>query len=577
MTTPLMTPPPPPGTEITSADLEAWRNQIWGAFSGKRDWARRLDLTAIDDDTYAAVALQNEGSGGALDVYGSDDVIRLRVNDTGVILSSLLVTGNMTVGGTLGVTGHTTLTTLSTSGLATLNSAAVTTSLTVGTTLGVTGTSTLGAVNAGATSTTTLASSGLATLNSLSVTNNATVGGTLGVTGVATLSNNAIVGGTLSVTGATALTALLATGNVILGDADTDTHRVVGVTTFRNAAASATQLFVDAGNNRVIVGSGTAMTSDTTPNLQVVGRLYVGPDSANDLAVQIRRSAAATVGWSVGVTSAADLVFKDDADGERFRVGDASSTYQALVTGALGVTAGAAITGSLSAAGLIAGASSFAGSEELRVVGQTRLEGATEVTTGGLTVTAGGLVVSAGGAAITGNSSVTGTLVSSGTITANNGLVAAVSGILITSGGFTVSLGGANITGGLTVATGGITVSTTGVTLPSVDPPTANGLATAASLIKAFAFVTGGGGATLGDNYNIASVTRNGAGDFTVAWDRDFSGTGYSVVATLFDNGADLDVRVNGKAAGSADIHFRAAGVLTDPDGFSVWAAGTLS
>lgn len=75
-----------------------------------------------------------------------------------------VLTGNATVGGTLGVTGATTLS----------STAAITGNTTVGGTLGVTGAS---------------------TLDSAAVTNNATVGGTLGVTG------NSTIGGTLGVTG----------------------------------------------------------------------------------------------------------------------------------------------------------------------------------------------------------------------------------------------------------------------------------------------------------------------------------------------------------------------------------------
>jgi hypothetical protein len=139
-------------------------------------------------------------------------------------LDSLGVTNNATVGGTLGVTGATSLSTLTTSGLATLNSLGVTNNATVGGTLGVTG----------ATSLSTLTTSGLASLNSLGVTNNATVGGTLGVTGATSLStlttsglatlnslgvtNNATVGGTLGVTGLlTASNGLTVTsGNITL-------------------------------------------------------------------------------------------------------------------------------------------------------------------------------------------------------------------------------------------------------------------------------------------------------------------------------------------------------------------------
>ena len=93
-----------------------------------------------------------------------------------------VLTGNATVGGTLGVTGATTLS----------STAAITGNTTVGGTLGVTGAS---------------------TLDSAAVTNNATVGGTLGVTG------NSTIGGTLGVTGQI-------TGNItgaVTGNASTAT------------------------------------------------------------------------------------------------------------------------------------------------------------------------------------------------------------------------------------------------------------------------------------------------------------------------------------------------------------------
>ena len=86
------------------------------------------------------------------------------------------------MGGTLGVTGNTSLSTLSTSGAATLNSVGVTNNATVGGTLGVTGNTSLS----------TLSTSGAATLNSVGVTNNATVGGTLGVSGCDTASRSPV-------------------------------------------------------------------------------------------------------------------------------------------------------------------------------------------------------------------------------------------------------------------------------------------------------------------------------------------------------------------------------------------------
>lgn len=132
----------------------------------------------------------------------------LQVSDDGVLTTSgdlsvgndLATTAAATVGTTLDVTGASTLSTLSTSGLATLNSASVTQNAGIGGTLDVTGGTTLtslttsGAADlasasimdtldvAGATSLTTLSTSGLSTLNSLAVTTNASVGGTLDMT-----------------------------------------------------------------------------------------------------------------------------------------------------------------------------------------------------------------------------------------------------------------------------------------------------------------------------------------------------------------------------------------------------------
>lgn len=132
----------------------------------------------------------------------------LQVGDNGTVSSSsalnvgtdLHVAGASAVGATLTVTGATSLSTLGTSGLATLNSASVTQNAGIGGTLNVTGGTTLTSLTTtgaadldsatiaktldvdGATTLSTLSASGLATLHSLSVTNNASVGGTLDMT-----------------------------------------------------------------------------------------------------------------------------------------------------------------------------------------------------------------------------------------------------------------------------------------------------------------------------------------------------------------------------------------------------------
>jgi hypothetical protein len=116
-----------------------------------------------------------------------------------------------------------------------------------------------------------------------------------------------------------------------------------------------------------------------------------------------------------------------------------------------------------------------------------------------------------------------------------------------------------------------------GVYLFAADPPTSNLQVTAQSQCKAWAFVTAGGGASLSNSYNCSGVVRNGAGDFTISWNKDFTSGAYALVVSLQDNGVNLIWRINGQSAGSADIHFRTtAGVLTDPDAFGVVAFGTL-
>ena len=112
-----------------------------------------------------------------------------------------VLTGNATVGGTLGVTGATTL----------YSTAAITGNTTVGGTLGV---------------------SGASTLDSAAVTNNATVGGTLGVTG------NSTIGGTLGVTGQI-------TGNVTGNTAGTHTGAVTGNASTATALQTARSITID--------------------------------------------------------------------------------------------------------------------------------------------------------------------------------------------------------------------------------------------------------------------------------------------------------------------------------------------
>ena len=107
------------------------------------------DTTVGDADSYIIQVDTNDGGAGQFrveDFDGGNPTVTVITSDavtTTINSTTTSITNNATVGGTLGVTGNTSLSTLSTSGLATLNSASITNNATVGGTLGVTGATTL--------------------------------------------------------------------------------------------------------------------------------------------------------------------------------------------------------------------------------------------------------------------------------------------------------------------------------------------------------------------------------------------------------------------------------------------------
>jgi hypothetical protein len=130
------------------------------------------------------------------------------------------------------------LSSLSTTGAASLTSLGVTNDATVGGTLAVTG----------ATSLSSLSTSGAASLTSLGVTNNATVGGTLDVTGATTLSS-------LSTTGAASLTSVaVGSGGLTVAPSapvNMGGNRVQNVATPVAATDAANKAYVDAMSGNV--------------------------------------------------------------------------------------------------------------------------------------------------------------------------------------------------------------------------------------------------------------------------------------------------------------------------------------
>ena len=106
-------------------------------------------INVVSNNT-SSPAIRARAAGPLMQLYNASNVVKFEVSNTGAVtlydaltLTSLSTTGNASVGGTLAVTGATTLSTVSTSGAATLASAGVTGNATVGGTLGVTGATTL--------------------------------------------------------------------------------------------------------------------------------------------------------------------------------------------------------------------------------------------------------------------------------------------------------------------------------------------------------------------------------------------------------------------------------------------------
>jgi len=222
----------------------------------------------------------HNGTSAKLGYFGYDDSAAEMVfipdaTDTASVISGSLGTmamggsrntGNATIGGTLEVTGTQTLT----------GDTSMSGDATVGGTLGVTGATTLNStLSAGATDVSTLSTSGQATLNSASVTNNATVGGTLGVSGTLTASKasgiglavtaDATVGGTATVTGATTLSSTLG---------------VTGTSTLAGVYAGATSVStLDASGLASLDGGidvdGAFTVANTTGNIATTGAMSV--------------------------------------------------------------------------------------------------------------------------------------------------------------------------------------------------------------------------------------------------------------------------------------------------------------
>lgn len=157
-------------TDATGMDPTGWTYKVTGQFINAPNWVKYISLPQATPSVNLSDIVAASSSSGTSFLISQTDADTRYVNVSGdTMTGDLTLSGastDLTVGGTATVTGATSLSTLSTSGAATLNSA--------------------------------------------SVTGNATVGGTLGVTGATTLSS------TLAVTGASALDDVNTTGPVVV-------------------------------------------------------------------------------------------------------------------------------------------------------------------------------------------------------------------------------------------------------------------------------------------------------------------------------------------------------------------------
>ena len=252
------------------------------------DSALQLSTTAVNttgdfsvgsNKLTVAAASGNTVVGGSLTVTGATSLSgNLAIPGNLSVTGTSTLTGATSVASTLAVTGATSLSSVSTSGAAT-----------IGTTLGVTGTTTLGTAGVTTANITTLNVSGVSTLASVGVTGAATVGTTLDVTGAVTLSNNLTVTGNATVNGDTTIgnastdlltvnsnnvtfpnmpapvTVDLATDKVLIEDAsDGDKIRVIDASALGINASNAPQI-----KQKIFRGTAEYPTTTASPGVEI--------------------------------------------------------------------------------------------------------------------------------------------------------------------------------------------------------------------------------------------------------------------------------------------------------------------
>jgi hypothetical protein len=255
-----------------------------------------------------------------LTTSGKASLNSAEINETLLVTSDLTVgsnkfqvtatSGNTSVAGTLGVSGQTSLTTLNTTGLATLNSASITT-------LSVSENTSLN----------TLTTSGPATLNSAVINNTLQVGdgfyinvnkfqidstGNTSIAGTLEVSGETIISNTLNVTGTiTTLTALTTSGLATLNS--TKIGNNFNINTNGDLSINTNKFEITASNGNTSIAGTLAVTDATTlsstlgvtSTTTLYSTLTVGGNTT--LQSELSVNGATTLSSTLGVTSTTTL------------------------------------------------------------------------------------------------------------------------------------------------------------------------------------------------------------------------------------------------------------------------------
>jgi hypothetical protein len=154
------------------------------------------------------------------------------------------------------------------------------------------------------------------------------------------------------------------------------------------------------------------------------------------------------------------------------------------------------------------------------------------------------------------NSSVT---VTAGTGMSGGGSVALGSSVTLNNAGVTSVTAGSGIA--VSASTGGVTINSTAVnsitTVGALSSSVTSGVATLTTAVRAWANFNGSSGSIRG-SFNVASITKNATGDYTINFTTAMPDTNYSI-----SMGSDTNITQ------------LAAGVAPTTTGFRIWTTTT--